>query len=253
MAGPVAPPIAGSPESNASSTAPSTSSSDTDSSGDDWKAVSIDFLLTNKIINEVAQQKKINLPATVPSPTHPAPTKLELYGEFTFVQFVPEWTHPDWNENTVTVVGESGDHKKVANKDPSRKIRPAVLARDVPKNPTPYAVRWGMHPDRVDGRSLLSPTNSSTRRIGLSQPIKMRNNELKHFVTGQDLPSDIDNEAHAGGVSVSDYLAQLGPISANPKLLDPLLALYNSSENDKDFQRLQFLGLTTDEVTTIPP
>jgi len=227
----------------------STSSSETDTDVDDWKAVSFDFLLANAMIVAITAQEKIKKPPKVSSPTHPAPTKLDLYGEFKFVEYIPEWTHPDWDDNSITVAPPKGMPRRIEVNDIARTLRPAILASDEVRNATPYAKRWGIHPDRVDGRSRLSPTSSSTRRVGLSQPIKMADGQRRFFLTGQDLPNDLEVRANDLGVSVTDYLAGLSETRANPQILDPLLELHEMSEQDKDFQRTMFIDMTTDEVT----
>lgn len=236
---------------HASST--STSESDTDSSDDEWKSVPFSFLLTNQLIADVQQQRKLKPPERSPSHTHPAPTKLELSGEFKFVEYIPEWTHPDWDDDYITVAGEKEPRGKIFNNDFSRKLRAALLPKDSLRNPTPYARRWGMHPDRTDGRSRLSPTGSSTRRVGLSQPMRTADNQLRLFLSGQDLPADLEARASDLGMSAADYLDSAAVSSqTDPQTLSPLRELFGMNEGDKDFQRLLFLDMTTDEVADQP-
>lgn len=230
-------------------TSSSTTESDTDENASaDWKVVPFAFLLTDELITKVRDQRKLQLPQRLPSPTFPAPVKLLVDGDFKYVDYIPVWTHPEWDDNFIVDKATGKVERKIFGMDTSMKRRPALLQADEIRNPTPYARRWGIEPGRTDGRSRLSPTDSSTRRTGLSEPLVTADNQLKYFLTGQDLSNELMAEANKLRVPVSDFLAALRstPITIPEDSL--FHELYRITEEDKDFQRIMFQNLTTDEV-----
>jgi hypothetical protein len=233
-------------------TVSSTSDSDTDSEAGktDWSNVPTDFLLTDKLIEAIENQRQLVPPTREESALHPAPTKLFFEGDFSFVEFIPPWTHPEWDDNYITVKGKHGPEKKIINNDVNRNRRPALLPRDESKNPTPYARRWGIHGGRTDGRSRLSPSKSSTRRVGLPHPQKTDDGRLKYFVTGEDLANEIGVQATNYGISLTEYLTMVDFVQdGNEPRYAAFLELQAMIQDDEDYQRMMFYDMTTDEVS----
>jgi hypothetical protein len=70
-------------------------------------------------------------------------------GSFKHTMYVPEWTDP---------IYVPPKHNPDSAFTLRQTLRPAQLVIDAPKNPTPYAKRFGIYPYGIDGRSLLTPT-----------------------------------------------------------------------------------------------
>ena len=219
-------------------------------------------------------------------PLGKGPVKDPNSGSWTWVYYAPSWTHPNYSDNIT--VEYDGTRYLRGTVDPMTKIRPAMLASDALKNPTPYAKRFGIHPDETGGRSHLSPTTSNTRnpledyvtqisllsdqeksqalaetrRRGLSNPtdqnwidpVVLREIFARgNIPTGSTLKASIANELRR------DELAREVKMSSLDEIVDRLQTqhpdTFNANKNflegalrDQAWQRYLFGGLTTDEL-----
>ncbi|PNP50741.1 hypothetical protein THARTR1_08362 [Trichoderma harzianum] len=74
-----------------------------------------------------------------------------------------------------------------------------MLDTDRAKNPTKYAVRFGIFPGRSDGRSCTSPTRSTER-------FREIRDESGGSLTGRDLASKLEKLSQRSGLHIDDYL-----------------------------------------------
>ncbi|KAK8052200.1 hypothetical protein PG993_003585 [Apiospora rasikravindrae] len=205
------------------------------------------------------------------------PPKQPGDGSWNFVLYIPEWTDPAWDPNWERVYG-SNQKKPRFQRDVLQNLRPALRAEDAPRNPTPYARRWGMPSDRTDGRSRTSPTFSRTRDFsaGIHDTIvtrvmddamraRCREETLKRIDQGTtayrgdgiapeiveeyrkflQIPSqeEIRNGAVGVGKPFERYIETLPPAVRElyRGLIDDVL-------EDEDYQRLLFYDMTSDEM-----
>lgn len=119
-------------------------------------------------------------------------------------------------------------------------VRPALLPKDAKRGPTVYAKRYGIHPDAPQGRSRMSPIQSATRRI----PIKGGTGDVDFG----DLKAELEK---LGAVSTKELLEKIGTIKPDEADYSKYMALKKMIEigvEDVEYQRVFFLGLSTDEV-----
>ncbi|KAL6699029.1 hypothetical protein J3F84DRAFT_405911 [Trichoderma pleuroticola] len=111
------------------------------------------------------------------------------------VLHVPLWTTPGWKDDT-----DARNGTDFAVWDPVKDvIRPMMLDTDRAKNPTKYAVRFGIFPGRFDGRSCTSPTRSAERFMAIRD-------ETGGSLTGRDLASKLEKLSQRRGLHIDDYL-----------------------------------------------
>ncbi|KAI1813227.1 hypothetical protein GGS20DRAFT_492803 [Poronia punctata] len=212
------------------------------------------------------------------------PQKGSDTGDWDYVRYLPEWTDPDYKEN---LIHEPEQDVLLRNtvRDAIYNLRPALRFEDQIRNPTPYAMRFGIAHGRLDGRSRLSPTWSRTR------------NPFDDFATQVDMMDGAERaeaerrtrEAHQkpGAVPppgetispqvVQDMLSQRGLLSNdelakyieqnaarevsldeaiqqlekhNPRILQAHRAFINNLREDQSYQRMLMTGMTTDELIT---
>ncbi|RYO94936.1 hypothetical protein DL762_000370 [Monosporascus cannonballus] len=129
------------------------------------------------------------------------PVKDPKSGSWKYTWYVPQWSHPNHSDR-LRVTYDQRRYLR-GTTDTVTVLRPALLPGDKIRNPTPYAKRFGVHPDDLNGRSRLSPTLSSTR------------NPLEDYVTQIDMLSEAERtEAIA-------ETRQRGGRSADPNYIDP--------------------------------
>lgn len=205
-------------------------------------------------------------PAQSRHPLQPPPARL-LHkadgGDAEYFTYIPYWTDPDWDDKHHAIRSASKDGGRVeqlAKINEADRRRPALLPKDTLTNPTPYAQRWGVHPDhKADGRSCLSPTTSNSRRVGLSHNQDTPTG-FKDYVTARDVKAAIaamePNLAKNTNASDSPW-SHLEALSEQPGLwteqreqMEAFKQLRTSVEHDEAYQRMSWQGLTTDEVST---
>lgn len=176
-----------------------------------------------------------------------------------------ELTYPDWI------------YVARPKRDALRRLRPALLPRDKFREPTDYAKRWGMHPDRADGRSQLSPTSAPSRRISVALQVQLNHEhaDTKALLTqetefeGLNPVLEVDDQAKiaikvyedwkakSGGTSI-EQMKDTAALHVDPSTIDMekldtrdqefYKCLQDEVQKDETWQRLLFKGLTTDEL-----
>lgn len=157
-----------------------------------------------------------------PGPAYHAltPQRVAWGGSRKYVRYVPAWTDPDWKDNGPE---RENSEWKIRNGFMDR-VRPAMLASDMFKNPTEYAKRFGIFPGNTDGRSRMSPTRATSRKVEI--------NGETH--TGKEVFEQLEGLANRSGKHVEDYLAE------------EKLDLKKMSESDQKFMQT-YEGLLIDE------
>ncbi|KAK1593785.1 uncharacterized protein LY79DRAFT_605336 [Colletotrichum navitas] len=177
----------------------------------------------------------------------PPPAKLANQGTWEFIEFVPAWTDPLWDGHDTVVVDEDLGHL-VRKKGLLNRLRPAQLPQDRSQNPTAFALRFGIHPDRTDGRSRLSPTRSTFRRFRVDSVDSID-------VKGEYIARQAEKYASNAGVDdVDALLEKYSQITTTGGAKQPsetkkfvLLAMQNM-QDDEDWQSLVLGGVTTQEL-----
>jgi hypothetical protein len=247
-------------------------------SNDDWLPFMTALFERQRDLGEkaVRNQEVVPEPAVPRPPGAPAPTGEVLRGAFDYVSYIPPWTDPDYREDRAL---HHGDFVYVhrPERDVLSRLRPALRPEDAPRNPTPYALRWGINPDRKDGRSRLSPTNAVSRKFLPALQAQLADVSVVDKVamedeTGRrkDIPILENLGRPAIGLQVfEDYkkskgmpslaeifqapffqrdISELKPEDVTASTLQYIQSLQESVEDDRDFQRQFFGGWTTDEL-----
>lgn len=243
----------------------STTSNDSDSQEDGnfdaafWANVPWDWIANETEFTKVWKEEI--LPANHPVLHKNRPKHMKKPdGTWEYVQFIPRWTDPDWDDEYKFIEAPGADPVRMKRVgDVFSKLRPALLLKDALKNPTAMAKRFGMHPDQHDGRSRISPSMSLTRRVGLPIRRLTPSGHMKAYVDFEDLEAAKIHYLHEG-LADTDEALQLRLQSdctsndvAVAELAAALLALRQTIEEDKNYQRALFHQFTTDEVCTHTP
>ncbi|KAK5658287.1 hypothetical protein OQA88_2262 [Cercophora sp. LCS_1] len=180
--------------------------------------------------------------------------------DFQYCQYIPVWTSPLWPEDSVRELEEFDDARqplktpegqpitrKWPRRDVTQRIRPALLPMDKIKNPTEYALRYGINPDAPKGRSRMSPLLSSTRRIGLSTK-RATPTGIKDFVTIQDQQQDTLNFGADGNLVSRLERGEIPEDHPSFEQATALRDLRNMLIDDHNWQRFFYGSVTTDEL-----
>lgn len=214
--------------------------------------LAFDSTLADEAVQAIKNHERQPLPVSEQPPGSNPPTGTGGDGLWNFTQYIPAWTAPDWNDEPVITITEQGKPTKIVRRDYMRMIRPAVLPRDASRKPTPYARRYGIHPDEPGGRSKASPVTTNTRRVALSCAQQTLTG-FKAHVDNLDLAAAIDQ---VGGGSVPKFLDEVAKLSVFCQQHEHLFAvrrLFDIIEDDRDYQKVMFADLTTDEVRARRP
>ncbi|KAJ3574737.1 hypothetical protein NPX13_g4269 [Xylaria arbuscula] len=224
-------------------------------------------------------------------PADKVPDKDPAKGSWDHVRYHPEWT--EIKSSMTYVVLENYTEKfmrtpanrwRVNNyRDAIFNIRPALRFEDTIKNPTEYALRFGIAEGRQDGRSRMSPTWSHTRNpvddlanqvesldeyskliaIELSREIREARGEMP-FSSQEILPEVMDAvlkrdgllnntqlkaevaKAAEGGMSLDQMVEELEV--KHPRLRELHRNFLDNALDDQDYQRIILDGMTTDEL-----
>ncbi|KAI2464273.1 hypothetical protein F4781DRAFT_81036 [Annulohypoxylon bovei var. microspora] len=127
-------------------------------------------------------------------------------GSWDYVWYIPEWSHPDFDPGISR--NFTGEVRAISRRDPIHRLYPALRAADLVKGPTPWAKRFGIHPDEPGGRSRLSPTLSSTRDpfADFANQINMLSDDARKLAIAESR-----NAATRAG----------GPLPTDPNYIDP--------------------------------
>lgn len=150
--------------------------------------------------------------------------------------YAPMWADPDWQEGGLNRAPL--DRHPIKDRVMSR-VRPALLAVDQIRNPTEYAKRFGIYPDRIDGRSRTSPTRAESRQIFPKGKIQ----------TGKDLFGRLEKLAAEKGQSLDEFMAKKRIDKTEMRDKDEAcMRVYEDLLVDEYWQGLLFGDLTMDEV-----
>ena len=234
---------------------PSSSSSDKDFAESDSPIQQVDFdwFLSAEVLNAIRLHAPF--PTTEDSITteksHLRHEKIDGLGGKKYIEYIPPWTAPNWTDDVSEVRITRGANVITTRKgDVTHRVRPALLDQDLDKNPTAYAKRWGIHPyASPEGRSRMSPRSSSTRIVGLSERQETRTGEKAYINMADIAAQNFDLNDLNEFLEYSDDAEEvLGDKYEQYAAMRKLLTIV---EDDQDYQRLAFLGLTTDEVRSI--
>ncbi|KAI0508907.1 hypothetical protein F5B22DRAFT_649606 [Xylaria bambusicola] len=217
-------------------------------------------------------------------PADKVPDKDPAKGSWKHVVYVPEWTDPDYKENFMKT--PAGRWRKNQVRDAIANLRPALRLEDAIRNPTDYALRFGIADGRRDGRSRMSPTWSQTRdpMEDIANQIDMMNDAERGVAInlsrealeargemptpGQEiLPEVVDTMLASNGMLTNAGLkAEVAKAREEGKSLDRLVeeleskypqlrkthkVFLDNALDDQDYQRLILSGLTTDEMIQV--
>ncbi|KAF2966579.1 hypothetical protein GQX73_g7013 [Xylaria multiplex] len=214
-------------------------------------------------------------------PADKVPNKDPEGGSWDHVVYIPEWTDPDYNENFMRTPG--GRWRDNTIRESVYNVRPALRLEDTIRNPTDYALRFGIAEGRLDGRSRMSPTWARTRdpmddfvgqvarlndseraqAIELSRRILATRNETP--IPGQEiipeamemmlrdsgllanaqLKEEVDHAASTG-MSLDQMVDDLE--RRNPRIREAHRVFLQNAQDDQNYQRAAMLGMTTDEA-----
>ncbi|KAI1092184.1 hypothetical protein F5B19DRAFT_228575 [Rostrohypoxylon terebratum] len=150
-------------------------------------------------------------------------------GSFEYSLYIPEWSHPEFDPGLSKFF--TGEIRHISNRDPIHRIYPALRAADQLRQPTEWAIRFGIHPDETGGRSRLSPTLSHTR------------NPFEHFANQVSLLSGDSKrrlfEQSRNAAAMADQPAPSDPYYVDLNVLETILAEQGAMSGDELKQRLQ--------------
>ncbi|KAJ8118640.1 hypothetical protein ONZ43_g3950 [Nemania bipapillata] len=199
------------------------------------------------------------------------------------VLYVPAWMDPDYREEVIETPNMALLRNSVGTRDSLYNLRPALRLSDTIRNPTEYALRFGIADGRLDGRSRMSPTWSRTRdpfddlanqanmlsdrdrqeALELSRQRYQQMNQapvpgreilpevMEQFLTRRGLLSErrpgaeLKNAADRG-ISLDEVLDELE--KGNPQIRKAHQVFLDNALDDQDYQRTLLGGLTTDEL-----
>ncbi|CAM1511014.1 Fc.00g085270.m01.CDS01 [Cosmosporella sp. VM-42] len=167
------------------------------------------------------------------------PPKQNVEGSFKYAHYVPAWTDPEWKDD--------GPERQKSDWSIKNglvdRVRPALLARDQLRNPTPYAQRFGIFPGRDDGRSRTSPTRADSRFLFGDL---LFGGDVR---TGKELFDRLGEVAQEKGIPVEEFMASEKPqLKTMPQLEQAYMLAYQELLVDEYWQGVCFGNLTMDEL-----
>ncbi|KAI1420202.1 hypothetical protein F5Y12DRAFT_719798 [Xylaria sp. FL1777] len=214
-------------------------------------------------------------------PADKVPIKDPTKGSWDHVVYLPEWMDPDYKETFMKT--PAGGWRKNTVREAISNLRPALRLEDAIRNPTNYALRFGIAEGRLDGRSRMSPTWSKTRdpiddfvnqvnqlddserelAVDVSRERLAARNELpapgqeilpevmeallrmNGVLTNAQLKDKVEQAARTGQ-SLDHIVDELG--KTNPRIKKVHQVFLQNALDDQDYQRILLSGLTTDEM-----
>ncbi|KAI0410448.1 hypothetical protein F5X98DRAFT_381780 [Xylaria grammica] len=214
-------------------------------------------------------------------PADQVPDKDPAKGSWKHVVYAPDWTDPDYTDSHM--LAPFGSWRINTTSESTYNLRPALRLEDTIRNPTDYALRFGIAPGRLDGRSRMSPTWSKTRNpmddfenqvsqlsdsereiaINRSRQILQARNERR--APGQDiLPEVMEAMLEESGVPTNAQLKEEVEKAAktgksldqmveelkqtNPRSVRAHQVFLQNALDDQEYQRAIFSGITIDEA-----
>ncbi|KAI1125520.1 hypothetical protein F5Y10DRAFT_284198 [Nemania abortiva] len=215
-----------------------------------------------------------------PDPARLAPALGESWEH---VRYIPAWMDPDYREEFIDTPDNQVVQNTVTTRDSIYNLRPALRLSDGIRNPTEYALRYGIAAGRLDGRSRMSPTWSKTRN-----PVDDFNNQVNQLsdterqvavelsrqryqqlgrtpvpgqeilpevmelllaqhglLTNAELVAEVERAARTG-MSLDQMVNELE--TRNPRIKEAHRVFLDNAQDDQDYQRILLGGLTTDEM-----
>ncbi|KAI1499223.1 hypothetical protein F5X99DRAFT_430838 [Biscogniauxia marginata] len=210
------------------------------------------------------------------------PTKDPNSGSWNYVWYIPEWGYPGFDPTVLKTY-----QGKTVSVNPSEALfglRPALRIEDAIKRPTEYALRFGIHPDELSGRSRTSPSLSVTRdpfddlvnQINLlddtdkqhavdaskslwqSTSANQGDSQLIHpnvienilekkgVLSNKQLIDSLREALNEKNMNLEQFIAQVN--MAGPLVWQSHSNFLTKATEDQDWQRVLFLDLTTDEL-----
>lgn len=202
-------------------------------------------------------------------------------GAWNYVEYVPAWSDPDWDERFTYIKGaeapEDGVTGQYVKPGLLQAQRPALRPADARRNPTQAARRWGFYPwqrrraagrggdgdDEPDGRSGVTPWAFVFPDIPLKIPqVTARRQGVQSSVNMADLMAERqrwEEECQRANQDPTDdrFRQALEEVSndtsdrANADMAMALLQLLDYEirrEDQEEYQRLLYIGSTSDEV-----
>ncbi|KAI6526975.1 hypothetical protein ACKVWC_009333 [Pyricularia oryzae] len=190
-------------------------------------------------------------------PPQPAPKKLgdlpwradpkqrTIGNQTEFYEYIPLWTDPEFETDRKNGPRYfQGSHLN--------RLYPAQTQDSLAQYPTEMAKRFGIFPKRTDGRSRLSPEDSTSRRYQLKNGDWVDASDLDRFLEEHYFMSEV---AQASGQSIENYIEHQAQKTATSEEEHPTLEMWQLCQmhnaelkKDADYQRFVFNGYTTDEL-----
>ncbi|TLD09264.1 uncharacterized protein PgNI_07269 [Pyricularia grisea] len=178
-------------------------------------------------------------------PWRAAPKQRTYGGRTEFYEYIPLWTDPEFETDRKN--GSRYFQGSLLNR-----LYPAQTEESLAKDPTEMAKRYGIHPDRTDGRSRLSPEDSASRRYQLKNGDWVDAGDLDRFLEEHYFMSEI---AQASNQSIENYIEVQAQKTATTEEEQTTLEMWQLCQKhnaelkkDADYQRFVFHGYTTDEL-----
>ncbi|KAK0643703.1 hypothetical protein B0T16DRAFT_459815 [Cercophora newfieldiana] len=201
-----------------------------------------DVILSDDDFDAIVQQINIRDPSQKPmAPTPQLHATEAMTGDYTYCQFVPVWTDPRWDDShTITVRNMKGEQVAIPRRDVTKLIRPALLPQDADKNPTTYALRYGINPDAPRGRSRMSPDLSESRAATVTT-----DTGAEVSVNAADVRKEF--EKYSNMDEFFNAMQAVGENDAGFERLQAMRQYFKELADDRDYQRYFMNDLTTQE------
>lgn len=207
-------------------------------------------------------------------------------GDWNYVEYVPAWTDPDWDERFFTYIpgaerpddddGDGVATRQYAKPGLLQGQRPALRPDDARRRPTEAARRWGFYPWRrggqgeggegegsPDGRSGVTPwaflfpdiplriPQVTARRQGVQDHVNMADLMAEQRRWEEDCRRTNQEPTDVRFQQVLEQVANDHSDPANADMARALLQLLDCEmrrEDKEEYQRLLYSGSTSDEV-----
>ena len=175
------------------------------------------------------------------------PPKPSLGGNWKHCIYVPEWTDPGYFDQDD--IRGSDDRGRTRMLSLGKSLRPAQLAQDDLRNPTPYARRFGIHPRRRDGRSCMTPTAELQFQLPIAADGSANSIEATQVATL------FKKQAKSENLTTDELHERLADPETFDAMNDYQKSIVNYAEQiraGQDWQANILHDLTTDEVSCQP-
>ncbi|TLD18056.1 hypothetical protein PspLS_10512 [Pyricularia sp. CBS 133598] len=163
-----------------------------------------------------------------------------------FYEYLPLWTDPEFEAD------RRRNGLKYFQGSHINRLYPAQTEEALAQNPTEMAKRYGIYPDRTDGRSRLSPEGSTSRRYQLENGDWVDAGDLDRFLEEHYFMSEV---AQVSNQSIENYMENQAQKTATTEEEQKTLEMWQLCQKhkeelrkDADYQRFVFKGFTTDEL-----